>query len=50
MQNLDKIRILMGDEITRRTKREIVKDLLEVSNQSIERFAGRIWVDLYHEK
>ena len=36
-QNLDKIRILMGDETTKRTKREIVKALLEVSNQSIER-------------
>jgi len=36
-QELDKIRILMGDETTKRTKREIVKALLEVSNQSIER-------------
>ncbi|MHC4281413.1 MAG: helicase-related protein [Planctomycetota bacterium] len=36
-QNLDKIRILMGDETTKRTKREIVKAMLEVSNQSIER-------------
>jgi SNF2 family DNA or RNA helicase len=36
-QNLDRIRILMGDETTRRTKREIVKALLEVSNESIER-------------
>jgi len=36
-RNLDKIRILMGDETTKRTKREIVKALLEVSNESIER-------------
>ncbi|MCH8119648.1 MAG: DEAD/DEAH box helicase family protein [Planctomycetes bacterium] len=36
-QELDKIRILMGDETTKRTKREIVEALLEVSNQSIER-------------
>lgn len=35
-QNLDKIRIMMGDETTKRTKREIVKALLEVSNESIE--------------
>ena len=36
-QDLNRIRILMGDETTRRTKREIVKALLEVSNESIER-------------
>ncbi|HUU20740.1 MAG TPA: SNF2-related protein [Sedimentisphaerales bacterium] len=36
-QELDKIRILMGDETTRRTKREIVQALLDVSNESIER-------------
>jgi len=36
-QDLDKIRILMGDETTRRTRREILKALLEVSNESIER-------------
>ena len=36
-QELDKIRVLMGDETTKRTKREIIKALLEVSNQSIER-------------
>ena len=36
-QNLDKIRILMGDETTKRTRREIVKALLEISNESIER-------------
>jgi len=36
-QNLDKIRILMGDETTKRTRRQIVKALLEVSNESIER-------------
>ena len=35
-QNLNKIRILMGDETTRRTRREIVKELLEKSNESIE--------------
>ncbi len=36
-QELDKIRVLMGDETTKRTKREIVNALLEVSNESIER-------------
>ena len=36
-QELERIRILMGDETTKRTKREIVKALLEVSTQSIER-------------
>ena len=34
-QDLDRIRILIGDETTKRTKREIVKALLEVSNESI---------------
>jgi superfamily II DNA/RNA helicase len=36
-QHLDKIRMLMGDETTKRTKREILKALLEKSNDSIER-------------
>lgn len=36
-QDLERIRILMGDETTRRTKREIVKALLQASNDSIER-------------
>jgi len=36
-QDLENIRILMGDETTKRTRREIVKALLEVSNESIER-------------
>ncbi len=36
-QDLQRIRILMGDETTRRTKREIVKALLQASNDSIER-------------
>ncbi len=40
-QDLDKIRVLMGDETTKRTKREIIKAMLEVSNQSIEREKGR---------
>ncbi len=35
-QNLNKIRILMGDETTRRTKQEIVRALLELSDDSIE--------------
>ena len=35
-QDLEKIRILMGDETTRRTKLEILSALLEVSNESIE--------------
>jgi superfamily II DNA/RNA helicase len=35
-QHLDKVRILMGDETTKRTKREIVKARLEASNESIE--------------
>lgn len=35
-QDLDKIRVLMGDETTKRTKREIVQALLEKSNDSIE--------------
>jgi len=36
-QDLDRIRILMGDETTRRTKREIMQALLQISNDSIER-------------
>ena len=36
-QDLDRIRILMGDETTKRTKREIVQALLQASNDSIER-------------
>lgn len=36
-QHLDKIRLLMGDETTRRTKREILKERLNTSNDSIER-------------
>ncbi len=36
-RDLERIRILMGDETTKRTKREIVKALLQVSNDSIER-------------
>jgi len=36
-QDLKNIRILMGDETTKRTRREIVKALLEISNESIER-------------
>lgn len=36
-QNLDRMRILMGDETTRRTKREIMQALLGISNESIER-------------
>jgi len=36
-QDMKNIRILMGDETTKRTRREIVKALLEVSNESIER-------------
>jgi len=36
-QDLERIRILMGDETTRRTKREIVNALLQVSDESIER-------------
>jgi len=36
-QDLERIRILMGDETTRRTKREIVQALLKVSADSIER-------------
>jgi superfamily II DNA or RNA helicase len=36
-QHLDKIRLLMGDETTRRTKREITEALLRTSNDSIER-------------
>lgn len=36
-QNLSGVRILMGDETTRRTKREIVQGLREASHNSIER-------------
>ena len=36
-QDLGQIRILMGDETTRRTKREIVQALLQISDDSIER-------------
>jgi superfamily II DNA or RNA helicase len=36
-QDLERIRILMGDETTRRTKREIIQALLQISNDSIER-------------
>jgi phosphatidylserine/phosphatidylglycerophosphate/cardiolipin synthase-like enzyme len=36
-QDLERIRILMGDETTRRTKREIVQAMLQTSNDSIER-------------
>jgi superfamily II DNA or RNA helicase len=36
-QDLERIRILMGDETTRRTKREIVQAMLQASNDSIER-------------
>jgi len=35
-QGLDKIRILMGDETTRRTKKEIVESLRKKSDASIE--------------
>jgi len=35
-QGLDKIRILMGDETTRRTKKEIVESLHKKSDASIE--------------
>ncbi len=35
-QNLEKIRLLMGDETTKRTKAEILKAVLEQSNQSLE--------------
>jgi len=36
-RDLERIRILMGDETTKRTKREIVQALLQASNDSIER-------------
>ena len=36
-QDLERIRILMGDETTKRTKREIMQALLQISNYSIER-------------
>ncbi len=36
-QDLERIRILMGDETARRTKREIVQAMLQTSNDSIER-------------
>ena len=36
-QDLEKVRVLMGDETTRRTKRQITEALLAVCNQSIER-------------
>src|SRR4030042_1399389 len=36
-QDLDRIRILMGDETTKRTKRESVQAMLQTSNESIER-------------
>lgn len=36
-QKLETIRILMGDETTKRTKREIISALLQMSNESIER-------------
>ena len=35
-QSLKQIRILMGDETTRRTKQEIVRALLQLSDESIE--------------
>jgi len=36
-QNLDKIRVLMGNETTKTTKKVIIEALLKTSNESIER-------------
>ena len=36
-QDLDRIRVLMGDETTKTTKKVIIEALLKVSDESIER-------------
>lgn len=43
-RDLSRVRILMGDETTRRTKREIVQGLREQSNASTEQ-EKMLWID-----